>query len=375
MKNQASEAYKKVYAPSRFVVDPDDDTGGSKWRIAVACAVLNSRNELLVGERSRTKDAWQAPQGGVDGAWERNNFQEETIAEAAARELYEEMGLRCKQHVILVDQDTIEPVRYDTSGDNWLTRSGFTGQELHWCIFRCTGGRGDTDANLLCDLSGNNGEEAEFSRAQWMPIKKVVDEMWPGKQGPYKTLQKSLPSIVRRWESNCDALDFTGMWSRDASMNENAIEAYVARGIPLEKATRGANEPYIQQWTRGQQNGSQTIWNVKTFDKDNLNVVRRDLDYRIAQWKELFLGDSLLFNSESGGFLERQTAFVAEPQADEKVAHVTITKTPGEGVEESRRYIKNDQMILRRTFWADENVAIAHGIHSTEVFLRINIEK
>uniref|UniRef100_A0A7S3DRC8 Nudix hydrolase domain-containing protein n=2 Tax=Entomoneis paludosa TaxID=265537 RepID=A0A7S3DRC8_9STRA len=360
------------HAPSRTFVDPND---GAKWRIAVACAVLNSKNQLLVGERIGKEGSWQAPQGGVDDAWEANNFVPETIAQAAARELYEEMGLKCDKDVILMNGNAVEPVRYDTSGtDNWLTKSGFQGQELHWCVFRCVNGNGDINPDEMCDLTGKNGEQAEFSKVQWMNISAVVENMWPGKRGPYEELQKAFPTIEEQWESRCNDLDFTGTWSRDASLNENVYEGLLDRGIASEKAKRGADAPYIHKWARNTLSGSCTVWNVVTYDGDDTATVRRTLDYQIGPFKELFLGEALLFNKKGGGFLERQTLYLADAESDNNVAHVTLTAIPREngGHEESRRLLKGNKLILRRTYWPNLlESSKSEPTISTEIFLRV----
>ena len=92
-----SSSNSKVYAPSRAVT-----YGEKKYRLCAAAAVVNSQGYLLVGERTSIANAWQAPQGGVDGAWEENNFQEETIVQAASRELFEEVGVQVGRQVVVV---------------------------------------------------------------------------------------------------------------------------------------------------------------------------------------------------------------------------------------------------------------------------------
>lgn len=258
------------HAPSQSVIDES----GSKWRIAAAWAVLNSKNELLIGERIHLPGSWQAPQGGVDDAGEENNFCAETIIDAASRELYEEMGLQTNQDVLIMqNQDTpIKPVRCTANGTNdWLTKSGYTGQELHWVMFRCVNGRGDSDAALMCNLEGENGEAPEFSNVQWRPTTWVLENIWAAKRGPYEALLGSISTVANEWENQCDTIDFTGTWARDSSLNENVMEALIERGVPAEKAASEACGPYIQQFSRK----TLKTWNIKTFGEGR--KVRRDL--------------------------------------------------------------------------------------------------
>jgi hypothetical protein len=72
-------------------------------------------------------------------------------------------------------------------------------------------------------------------------------------------------------------------------------------------------------------------------------------------------------NVEDG--LDRTTGLIAEPDADSVVSFVTITSLPGRGSEESRRYLKNDQLFLKRTFWPEGPDLFA--ITCKEVFKRV----
>ena len=87
------------HVPSQYIVHDNE-----KWRLCAGAAVLNSQNQLLVGQGLHTLDAWQCPQGGVDEAWQ-DKPKKETIVEAACRELYEERGLQVNQHVVVVPID------------------------------------------------------------------------------------------------------------------------------------------------------------------------------------------------------------------------------------------------------------------------------
>ena len=354
----------KEYAPSQIVVD---EATGDKWRLCVGAAVLNSQNELLVGERLGVPGAWQAPQGGVDDA--HSGKPKETIAQAAVRELYEEMGLVEGRDVLLIDQDTEEyRIRYSTGGsDNWLTKAGFAGQELHWVLFRCIDARGDKDASFMVDLSGNGGEDAEFSQAKWQDLTSVIDNIWEKKRGPYEALQKIVKdcNIENDWKEKSCGLDFTGKWSRDNSLCTYVPESLMKRGLSESEAETEAQNPYIQSWSRD--GDTSLTWNVKTYKIDG-ETVRRDLDYSPGEWTESYKGKATLFgDSDVEVKLKRRTMYVAEPEAyPERIAHVTITNGP-KGVEESRRYFnEKGHFVLRRTLWKPDDPN--KGIVSTEIF-------
>lgn len=375
----------KGFIPSQIITDP---ATGEKWRLCAGVAVLNSNNPLLVGERQGKPNKWQCPQGGVDDEWTPSSSStpdgseqghatkpKETIVQAAIRELYEETGLIMDRHVIL---DTTFPtpstdesssntgVRYSTNGSsNWLTKAGLAGQELHWTVFRCMDGRGDADPNEMCDLSGNGGESAEFTRVEWRHIDDVVQGIWPGKQAPYLALQSLLEVHGTKWQEQVKNLDFSGLWERDASQSSHLVEGLLARGLTLEQAQQQAVSPYIQRWERD--GTDPTKWLVSTFENDS-TTVRRQLEYPIGTWEEQYHGKSTLFGDSLEPItLTRRTSYVGEADAFPiPVAHVTITNSP-KGMEESRRYLKHGILYLRRTFWPKD--ALESPVVSTEVFL------
>ena len=196
----------KRFPPSRVVIDPGTN---EKWRLCVAAAVLRpSDNALLIGERFGVPGSWQCPQGGVDDKDpesddEKRRHQAETLREAAARELYEEMGLKLGEHVKYMygDQDDIsdeanvgpQQYRYTTKGTgSWLERQGFAGQELHWVLFECISDECASDPMDACDLSGLNGERQEFTDMKWSDVETAVADVWENKRAPYVSLAEFL---------------------------------------------------------------------------------------------------------------------------------------------------------------------------------------
>ena len=351
---------EKQYPPSQYVTDDD----GLKWRLCAGAAVLNSKNQLLIGERIGKPGSWQAPQGGVDGGPE-----PETIAEAASRELYEEVGLRNNDHVLLEKIDCDLPTlkcKYKTTGTgSWLEKEGFVGQELNWVIFRCANSNLECDPSQLSKLSGLNGEAPEFSAVRWESLDWVVDNVWEKKARPYKVLREALQPLMKRWDERCGSPLFSGRWARDASRSDGVVEALVARGLSEEKAKLKAEEPYIQDWLQHRDNRE---WSVLTYDIDGITP-RRELLYPLGDFEELYEGESTLFGGTDGGVVKRRCFYLAEADADESnpIAHVTVSETP-RGREESLRYIKNGELILRRTFW--HYAWRQDKVVSTEVFVR-----
>ena len=153
------------YAPPVVITSPD----GRRWRQCAGAAIINSRGELLVGERLKIANAWNCPQGGVDAG--------ESLVGAASREADEEVGLVVGTHIAPIA--TMGPaggVQYEAKG--WLRKEGFAGQQLHWTLFRTISAVGDRAVGDIADLQGRNGEAAEFKQVRWMPIEQVVDSMW-----------------------------------------------------------------------------------------------------------------------------------------------------------------------------------------------------
>eukprot|EP00804_Cyclotella_cryptica_P026960 CCRYP_014779-RA/>CCRYP_014779-RA protein AED:0.27 eAED:0.17 QI:0/-1/0/1/-1/1/1/0/370 len=356
-------AANRRYPPSRHVVDDN----GHKWRLCAGAAVFNSKNEILVGERIGKKGSWQAPQGGVDASIGKNG-KLETVTEAAIRELYEEVGLETGKHVLLEKADpNAAPMksRYKTEGTgSWLKRGGFSGQELNWIIFRCVDSNLECDPSLICTLSGSNGESAEFNSVRWMSLDWVVENVWAGKRGPYEKLRDFHSQVTENWETRCAEIDFNGKWSRESNRSVGLFEALMARGISEEKAITSATEPYVQIWQR-LDDSRKLEFKVTTFDKDTESI-RRELIYPLGKFTEAYEGNSMLFGGVDGGLIHRECFYLAEPDADEEIAHVTISVTP-RGREESRRYLKNGELILRRSFWHTWRM---EEVVSTEVFVR-----
>jgi putative (di)nucleoside polyphosphate hydrolase len=121
-----------------------------EYRPGVGIILLNERNEIFVGRRIDTPDAWQVPQGGIDPG--------ETPHQAALRELKEEIGT-----------DRVEVI---AEGENWLYydvppelaqkawQGRWKGQRQKWFVMLLKAP--DADINLRT-------EHPEFDTWRWVP--------------------------------------------------------------------------------------------------------------------------------------------------------------------------------------------------------------
>mmetsp|Transcript_10749 Transcript_10749/g.23835 ORF Transcript_10749/g.23835 Transcript_10749/m.23835 type:complete len:358 (+) Transcript_10749:93-1166(+) len=354
----STSASSSQHTPSQFVTDED----GLKWRLCAGAAVFNSKNELLIGERIGKPGSWQTPQGGVDGG-----DKSESVTDAAIRELYEEVGLEHEKHVLLEkmgSEMTAIKCRYQTEGTgSWLEKEGFAGQELNWVVFRCADSDLERNPSSVCKLSGLNGEKPEFSAVRWEKLDWVVDHVWEAKCRPYQVLREACIPILKHWDERCGDLDLSGRWSRDSKRSVDVVEGLVARGLSENDAAEKAAEPYIQSW---KQHTTKREWEVTTYDVDGIKP-RRELHYPMGDFEETYEGTATIFGGTDGGVLKRCCFYLAAKDADEQLAHVTGTESPRGGREESVRYLKNGELILKRTF--SPSLKTDRAV-STEVFTR-----
>lgn len=355
----------KSYPKSQEAVSED----GRRWRKCAGACIVNSAGHVLVGERLAIPGSWNCPQGGMDDNGE-------SALDAAAREAFEECGLRLGEHIVaLATQADHEALRYEAGG--WLAKAGFAGQQLHWSLFRCTDAAGDADASAVVNLAGLGGEEPEFSQARWQPLDEVVQAMWPAKRGTYLALQEWVEPILEELRAGIERVDFTGTWSRDNARNVGLEEALQARGHSAQEAAATASKPYVQAWRRCTAAGD---WAVATYrDGDLAARPRRELVYPLGDWEERYEGDSTLFGP-AGGSVKRHTAWLPEREADaaeeeaaphlllapSQVAHTTTSATQL-GRERASRFLRGGELVLRRTFYPSSG---AESSTSEEIFVR-----
>lgn len=363
-----------AFPPSQEATSAD----GQRWRKCVGAAIINSRCEILIGERVKIPGAWNCPQGGMD-AQSKVHGGPETLLEAASREAFEECGLRTGEHIVPLAIMAVEDaVCYEAGG--WLKRAGFAGQQLSWVLFSCCHVLGDTDAARMCSLGGEGGEAAEFSAVRWRTIDDVIDEMWPAKRAPYEALREWATPILE--ERAAAVPDLSGVWQRDNAQNSNVVEALVSRGLPTEEAQNAAAQPYRQRWAPADAVGE---WLVTTYESDG--KVRRALLYPLGDWEEEFEEGSTLFG-EGSDVLVRHTSWLPQPKADarseeiaseaatgllapSRMAHTVWSSRRFPCAEISSRFLRDGKLVLHRTYLVRDAENRSRTVMSEEVFERI----
>lgn len=142
--------------------------------------LLNPRNEVFVGRRIDTRsEAWQMPQGGIDG--------DEEAKDAVMRELMEETGIN--NAVIVAESrdwfyydlpDHLVPKLWDGQ---------YRGQKQKWFLLRFKGT--DADVNI-------NTEHAEFMSWRWVDMRTLPEIIVPFKRKLYATIIEEFMPLIRR---------------------------------------------------------------------------------------------------------------------------------------------------------------------------------
>lgn len=183
----------KPYPESRSVM-----VRGERYRRCACAVVFDDRGMILVGERSDRPGSWNMPQGGIE--------KNESLEDAASRELYEETGIMVGKDGVVelvgaLPED--DGYAYRVDGASWLADRGLAGQRLEFCLFRWRA-KSDEDARAMEDpsnhpavnLSGLNGETREFERLDWKSFDDVVASVWPSKRAPYELMRDVAAPIV-----------------------------------------------------------------------------------------------------------------------------------------------------------------------------------
>ena len=137
------------------------------YRPAVGVMLLNSEGLVFVGKRiDQTMEGWQMPQGGIDDG--------ETPAEAAFREMEEEIGTR-KADLLREYDDWLA---YDLPAHllGIALHGRYRGQRQKWLAMRFRGE--DKDINIAT-------HEPEFAHWKWLAIEALPRMVVPFKRDTY----------------------------------------------------------------------------------------------------------------------------------------------------------------------------------------------
>ena len=142
------------------------------YRPCAGVMLVNEDGQVFVGQRKdRFTEAWQMPQGGIDGS--------ETPRDAALRELEEETGV--PPALVTVEAETEGWVPYELPHDlvPKLWKGRFRGQQQKWFLMRFHGS--DDQVNIFTD-------HQEFSSWKWMPADELIESIVSFKRSVYEAV-------------------------------------------------------------------------------------------------------------------------------------------------------------------------------------------
>jgi putative (di)nucleoside polyphosphate hydrolase len=156
------------------ILDADRATElSNNYRRGVGIMLLNHDHKVFVGRRLEAEgEAWQMPQGGIDG--------DEEPRDAAFRELREEIGTD-KAEIVAESKAWL---RYDLPPQlrkRWNDR--WRGQQQKWFVMRFRGT--DTDINIAT-------EHPEFSAWKWVAVEDLPNLIISFKRQIYLDLLREL---------------------------------------------------------------------------------------------------------------------------------------------------------------------------------------
>jgi putative (di)nucleoside polyphosphate hydrolase len=137
------------------------------YRPCVGVMLINREGFVFVGRRiDQTVEGWQMPQGGIDG--------DETPAEAALRELEEEIGTN-KAEIL---REMNEWLCYDLPAHllGVALHGRYRGQRQKWIAMRFQGEDGDIDVRT---------DHPEFSTWKWLAMEALPRLIVPFKRDTY----------------------------------------------------------------------------------------------------------------------------------------------------------------------------------------------
>jgi putative (di)nucleoside polyphosphate hydrolase len=152
------------------------------YRPNVGIALFNLHGHVLIARRFKDDGPeiilpgleWQMPQGGIDAS--------EDPLWAAARELYEETGVRSADYLAETDWMGYDFSPYDGPPHRL---GGFRGQRQKWFAMRFTGT--ETEIDLA---TSRNGQPPEFDAWRWERLDRVAGLVVPFRREIYRTVAR-----------------------------------------------------------------------------------------------------------------------------------------------------------------------------------------
>ena len=153
------------------------------YRQNAGIVLFNKDKKVLLCERKGNyQDAWQFPQGGIDEG--------ESIAQAAARELWEETSVRSAQLVYTIPDAFIYDFPAEIVKRNSLRGRTDAGNEQYWSLFYFTGE--DSEINL-------NTAEPEFKSWRWADITEADRHVIDFKKPTYAAIIKIFKDMIDKY--------------------------------------------------------------------------------------------------------------------------------------------------------------------------------
>ncbi len=148
------------------------------YRRNVGLMLIAPDRRIFVGRRpGQQPEAWQMPQGGIDG--------DETAIEAACRELWEEVGTTRA----LLLRESAKWLTYDVPEErrpaHWKGR--WHGQAQKWFALAFTGHDGDIDIAA---------HDQEFDAWQWLSAPDMLDRIVSFKRPVYEAVVAEFADLV-----------------------------------------------------------------------------------------------------------------------------------------------------------------------------------
>lgn len=127
------------------------------WRANAAAIIVDLEGLVLLGKDQGRNPYWHFPQGGVS--------KNESVEQALAREVWEEVGLRPSEYTIV---ESISGLRYKYPDDHKKVNR-WIGQEQTYFLIQCKTSRPKTSLH----------RSPEFSKTKWIRLSEIKPSMFP----------------------------------------------------------------------------------------------------------------------------------------------------------------------------------------------------